>query len=209
MTDTFSANGSFEVVVAGGGPAGAALAALLARDGHRCLILERANFPRYHVGGSLIPHTYGIFDRLGLLPKLKASHFPEKHSVRFVTASGEESTPFYFSERLPDAASRTWQVERSEFDRMLLDHAREQGVEVREGARAEGVLFENDRAVGARVAEGGQTHDLPARVIVDATGAATLIGRQLGLRSDIPTLRKGVLWAYYQGGARLAGASEL
>src|SRR5678815_374223 len=90
----------YDVVVIGGGPGGAALSTFLARAGHRCVLFEQAKFPRYHIGESLIPHTHGIFERLGLLPALRASAFPVKHSVRFVSASGKESVPFYFSETI-------------------------------------------------------------------------------------------------------------
>ncbi|MCP3999281.1 MAG: FAD-binding protein, partial [bacterium] len=114
----------YDVVVIGGGPAGTTLATLAQRRGHRCLILERATFPRYHIGESLIPHTYGTLDRLGLLPELRASSFPVKSSVRFVAPDGARSTPFYFSETIDGENARTWQVERSEFDRICLDNAR-------------------------------------------------------------------------------------
>ncbi len=77
MRNAPGASDSYDVVVAGGGPAGAALAAFIARAGYCCLILERAKFPRYHIGESLIPHTYGTLDRLGLLPRLRASDFPQ------------------------------------------------------------------------------------------------------------------------------------
>jgi 2-polyprenyl-6-methoxyphenol hydroxylase-like FAD-dependent oxidoreductase len=67
---------SYDVVVVGGGPGGSALATFLAKSGWNCLVLEGSKFPRYHIGESLIPHTYGVFDRLGLLPKLRESVFP-------------------------------------------------------------------------------------------------------------------------------------
>lgn len=118
MKENSELNGSYDVVVIGGGPAGAALATFLARNGRRCLVLEGSRFPRYHIGESLIPQTYGVFDRLGLLPKLRASAFPVKHSVRFVGRDGRESDPFYFSETIPGEEATTWQVERSEFDEM-------------------------------------------------------------------------------------------
>src|SRR6187402_2123288 len=95
---TPSTSTHYDVAVAGGGPAGASLATFLARQGHRCIVFEPKRFPRYHIGESLIPHTYGILNRLGLLPKLRASTFPQKHSVRFVAQNGRESAPFYFSE---------------------------------------------------------------------------------------------------------------
>ena len=116
------------------GPAGTALATFLQRQGHACLVLNDSTFPRYHIGESLIPHTYGTLDRLGLLPKLRESHFPVKHSVRFVSPSGEEADPFYFSETIEGERARTWQVERSEFDQMCLDNAMQAGVEVRMGS---------------------------------------------------------------------------
>ena len=84
MIDKTGSQESVDVVVIGGGPAGATLATFLQREGHRCLVFESATFPRYHIGESLIPHTYGTLDRLGLLSKLKTSDFPVKHSVRFV-----------------------------------------------------------------------------------------------------------------------------
>ena len=78
------------------------------------------HFPRYHIGESLIPQTYDYFEALGFLPKLKQSHFPEKHSVRFVSRDGRQASPFYFSEVLPKDKARTWQVDRAEFDQMML-----------------------------------------------------------------------------------------
>jgi flavin-dependent dehydrogenase len=206
MQNTPDSNGFYDVVVVGGGPAGATLATFLAREGRRCLILERSKFPRYHIGESLIPQTYGTFDRLGLLPKLKASNFPEKHSVRFVSPTGRESSPFYFSERIPGEGAQTWQVERATFDQMMLEHAREHGVEVREETQVEKALFEGGRAVGVRAVHGDTApYEVRARVVVDASGRATVIGRQLGLRSEVKGLVKASYWAYYQGGARLTG----
>jgi flavin-dependent dehydrogenase len=199
-------NQSYDVAVIGGGPAGAALATFLARSGHRCVIFEQSTFPRYHIGESLIPHTHGIFERLGLLPQLRASAFPVKHSVRFVSHSGKESVPFYFSETIPGERARTWQVERSQFDCMMLNHARANGVEVHERVGIDKVLFEDRRAVGVQiVSEGGARADVCSNVVVDASGRSCVIGRQLGLRSPLPELRKASVWGYFRGGKRLSG----
>ncbi len=196
----------YDVVVIGGGPAGTTLATFVQRRGHRCLILERATFPRYHIGESLIPHTFGTLDRLGLLPKLRVSSFPVKHSVRFVSADGKRSTPFYFSETIDGESARTWQVERSEFDQMCLDNARRSGVEVRTGTSVEAVRFEDGRAVGIRARTARAVpYEIDSRVVVDASGQATVIGSQLGLRGSVHGLEKGSLWGYYKGGKRLAG----
>jgi flavin-dependent dehydrogenase len=197
---------NYDVAVIGGGPGGAALATFLARAGHRCIIFEQSKFPRYHIGESLIPHTHGIFERLGLLPQLRASAFPMKHSVRFVSASGKESVPFYFSETIPGERARTWQVERSQFDCMMLDHARANGVEVHQQVGIDKVLFSNGRAVGVQIVSAdGSRADVCSKVVVDASGRACVIGRQLGLRHALPELRKASVWGYFRGGKRLPG----
>lgn len=196
----------YDVAVIGGGPGGAALATFLARNGHHCIIFEKSKFPRYHIGESLIPHTHGIFERLGLLPQLRASAFPVKHSVRFVSHNGKESVPFYFSETIPGERARTWQVERSQFDRLMLDHARASGVEVHEQTSISEVRFDGERAVGVEiVSNNGARSFVPAKVVVDASGRACVIGRQLGLLSPLPELRKASAWGYFRGGKRLPG----
>jgi flavin-dependent dehydrogenase len=193
-------------VVVGGGPAGAAAATFLQRRGHRCLILESSTFPRYHIGESLIPHTFGTLDRLGLLPKLRSSNFPKKYSVRFVSPTGQESEPFYFSETLPGEEAQTWQVRRSDFDQICLDNARDNGVTIQADTKVERVLFDDYRAVGVRAKSVQHGVDeIPARVVIDASGRGTIIGSQLGLREHVDGLRKSSLWSYYRGGRRGEG----
>ncbi len=196
----------YDAVVIGGGPAGTTLATILQRQGHRCLMLNSASFPRYHIGESLIPNTYGVLDRLGLLPRLRASQFPEKYSVRFVAPSGDESDPFYFFESLPRQQAQTWQVLRSEFDQMCLENAVDAGVEVRMGARVNSVLFEGSRATGVSVQfDDDEPVEIGSNIVVDASGRATVLGKQLGLRDDVPQLKKAAVWDYYRGARRRDG----
>jgi flavin-dependent dehydrogenase len=196
-----------DVVVIGGGPAGATAATFLQRRGHRCVVLENSKFPRYHIGESLIPHTYGTLDRLGLLPKLQASHFPVKHSVRFVSPSGRETDPFYFSETIAGDASRTWQVERSEFDELCLNHARENGVDVRMQTQSQSVIFDDaGKAVGVVAkSQDCEPQEIRCRVVIDASGRSTAIGSQLNLKTDVAGLNKATIWSYFRGGKRREG----
>ncbi|MBC8351688.1 MAG: NAD(P)/FAD-dependent oxidoreductase [Planctomycetes bacterium] len=197
---------SYDVVVIGGGPAGTTAATLLQRQGHRCLVLESSTFPRYHIGESLIPHTHDTFDHLGLLPKLRASHFPVKHSVRFIPPSGKDATPFYFSETIEGERATTWQVERGEFDQLCQDNARDAGVEIRSATKVNNVIFDDEGAVGVRAqSDGQQSEDIAARVVIDASGRATIIGQQLNLKTDVPGLDKASIWTYYEGGHRGTG----
>jgi flavin-dependent dehydrogenase len=205
-----------DVVVIGGGPAGSTVSTLLAQQGVRVSLFERERFPRFHIGESLIPETYWVLRRLNMLPKMQRSHFVKKYSVQFVNASGKLSAPFYFWDNKPHECSQTWQVVRSEFDKLMLDNAREHGVDVHEGVRVVDVLFDpstslraGGRAVGITIQEeGGKRRDVRARVVVDASGQAGLVQNRLRLRIWDPVLNKGAIWTYWEGAYRDTGRDE-
>jgi flavin-dependent dehydrogenase len=198
-----------DVAVIGGGPAGSTVATLIAQHGYRVKLFERERFPRFHIGESLIPETYWVFQRLKMLDKMKASPFVKKYSVQFVNASGKLSAPFYFWDNKPHECSQTWQVIRSQFDLLMLQNAKEQGVEVHQPARVQDVLFEGPRAVGVRVqSEDGSTGEVRAKVVVDASGQSTMLQSRLKLRMWDPVLNKGAIWTYWQGAYRDTGRDE-
>src|SRR5207342_2166273 len=154
-----------DVVVIGGGHAGSTVSTLLAQQGLRVELFERDRFPRFHIGESLIPETYWVFQRLKMLDKMKASPFVKKYSVQFVNASGKVSAPFYFHDNKPHECSQTWQVVRSEFDQMMLQNAREHGVEALEGVHVLEVLFDGNRAAGVRIRDAsGERREVRAKV---------------------------------------------
>jgi flavin-dependent dehydrogenase len=198
-----------DVIVIGGGPAGSTASTLIAQRGRKVVLFEREHFPRFHIGESLIPETYWVLKRLGMLPRMQKSHFVKKYSVQFVNAQGKESAPFYFWDNKPHECSQTWQVVRSEFDAMMLQNAREHGVEVHEGVRVLDVLFEGERAVGVRVKEeDGTEREVRAPVTVDASGQVGILQNRLGLRVWDPLLNKGAVWTYWRGAYRDAGRDE-
>ena len=198
-----------DVVVIGGGPAGSTAGTLLSQQGHRVRLFEREHFPRFHIGESLIPCTYFVLERLGMLPKMKRSPFVKKYSVQFINQHGKLSEPFYFIEHKNHESSQTWQVLRSELDEMLLRNASEHGVQVEEGVHVLNVLWEGERAVGVRIKrEDGSEQEIRSKVVVDASGQSSVIMDRLNLREWDPVLKKAALWTYWEGAQRDTGRDE-
>src|SRR6478672_4999775 len=152
----------YDVIVIGGGPAGSTAAALLAEKGRQVLLLEKEKFPRYHIGESLMPYCWFTLNRLGVLDEMARIAYTKKYSVQFVTPDGRQSQPFYFFQHYEHPSSTTWQVERADFDLMLLNNARSKGAEIRELTPVQRLIKDDSgRTVGV-VARGadGQTFEV-------------------------------------------------
>src|SRR6478735_1662366 len=201
---------TYDVVIIGAGPAGSSAAAILAEKGRRVLILEREKFPRYHIGESLLPFTFQPLERLGLIEKMRKSAFVKKYSVQFVSPSGKASQPFYFFNRYDrETIAQTWQVRRSDFDLMLLDHARERGAEVLEETKVIELIKEDGRVLGVRAQEkSGRFLEFRAAMTLDASGKESFTAVQQNWRIKDPDLNKVAVWTYYKGAKRDPGIDE-
>ena len=121
----------YDAVIIGGGPAGSTVATYLARAGKQVLVVEKEHFPRFHIGESLLPYNMPIFDEMGVLPALEAADFMPKYGGRFSLAKGDMESAITFANGSFTEEPVAMQVERSVFDKILLDHSRQCGAEVR------------------------------------------------------------------------------
>lgn len=192
-----------DVIIIGGGPAGATVGAYLGRAGYRALILERDIHPREHVGESLVPATNIVTHDLGFWEKMESSQFVKKPGATWTGIKGQVGSEFVvtFAEAPQDIPNPdyTYHVDRAVFDAMYLRHANELGAEVLQGVTVLKVLFEGDRAVGVRVRLLGREIDLRSRFVVDASGRRTLLGRQLGLWQKDKQFNQFAIYSWFKG----------
>jgi halogenation protein CepH len=204
----FANAGYADVVIVGGGPGGSTLASLVALQGHRVVLLEKETFPRYQIGESLLPSTiHGICRLTGVSEKLAKAGFTRKRGGTFKWGANPEPWTFSFSvsPKMSGETSHAYQVERSKFDQILLEHARELGTDVRENCAVTDVLTEGDRVVGvAYTGPDGATETVRARYVVDASGNKSRLYKHVGSRVYSEFFRNIAVFGYFENGKRLS-----
>ncbi len=202
----------YDVVIAGGGPAGTTVATLVKRySPHlRVLLLEKAHFPRHHVGESLLAGASPVLREMGAYEQVDAYGFPEKLGATYVWGQNREPWGFEFDQvvarlvaqgkRLPELYTKGWQVRRGEYDHLLLRRAAELDVEVREGARVRRALVDpaTGRATGVEYRDARGAHTVSSTWLMDCTGQDALLGRAFGLRAYDERMNNYALWGYWR-----------
>lgn len=196
----------YDVAVIGGGPGGTAVATHLARGGLRVGLFEREAFPRFKVGESMVPATMLLLERLGVLEAVAEGGFQIKYGAFFHDQESGLAHTFYFLQGMP-WPNWTYNVPRAQFDAILLEHARKQGVQVHQPTTVAGVAFDGD-GVTLEAESGGERTSYRARFLVDASGRDGFIAGRLGRRERVPNLGKVALFAHYRGADRFPGIEE-
>jgi flavin-dependent dehydrogenase len=196
----------FDFAVAGGGPAGSSAAISLGQRGHSVVLFEREIFPRFHIGESLLSTANEAFATLGVTERIGAADFPPKWGARLYSHDGQIGRYVDFANARGVARPRTYQVCREQFDSILMERAREVGVDIRQGSNVSCCDFSADAAVlDVTSRTNSTTQCLRVRALVDATGRGGLLARKFNLRTEEPRLANIAIFSHYTNVPRLEG----
>lgn len=188
-----------DVIIVGGGPAGSTLGSYLSKLGIDNIIIEKAIHPRPHVGESMVMATLRVWDEIGFTPTMEAEGFPKKYGASWHPASKVEEIDIAFREFPQEGIHQeyTYHVDRAQFDLLMLKHAEQLGSKVLEGICVKEALFDGDQACGVVADLKGKPITLEGKIVVDATGRDTLLGRQLKLKKNDPIFDQYAVHAWY------------
>lgn len=198
---------SCDVVVVGGGPAGATAAALLARQGRQVVLLEKSHHPRFHIGESLLPANARLFDALGVRGEIERIGMV-KRGIEFVSPDHAHASLLDFCDAWDKSLPYAWQVRRSQFDEILFRHAAASGAVALEGCRVHGVDFDAGGVTVGAVTDQGLKRRWRARFVLDASGRDTLLAGKLGLKRKNESHNSAAIFGHFRDAKRLSGRLE-
>src|SRR5262249_8632580 len=178
---------------------GSTAATLLARAGRRVIVCEREKFPRFHIGESLLPVSMKTFTRLGVHEKFERAGFLRKYGGEMTSACSDQGVKFYFKDGYRSQTEFSYQVPRAEFDKVLLDHAAENGAEVREQTLVTRVEFLPDRVELRLQSKSAAPETITTSYVIDASGRHSVLGNHFKLKEAYPHLQKISIFAHYEG----------
>ncbi len=185
-------NDMHDIVIMGGGPAGAACGSFLAREGLDVLVIEGDRHPRHHIGESLLRASMPILSDLGISMDEMTRRFQPKFGARFYDPVGDRLATFEF-DPVPGSASPSYQVLREEFDEMLAANAVGSGCAFEQNTWIESVVEERERPVVHL--RGGQS--VSCRFLVDATGRQPLLAAKRRTRQIIDDYGRVGIYNYF------------
>jgi flavin-dependent dehydrogenase len=196
-----------DVLVVGGGPAGSTIAALLAREGRRVVLLEKEHHPRFHIGESLLPGNVALFDQLGVREEVDKIGMP-KFGVEFVAPDLDHRSYVDFAEGWDPSKDSAWQVRRSELDELLFRNAAKAGALTLEGAKAREIDFDDTGATVRAALDDGTSRAWRARFVVDASGRDTVLANKFRSKHKNPDHDSTALFGHFRNARRLEGRRE-
>lgn len=197
-----------DVLIIGGGPAGSTAATFLARQGFSVTLLEKEQFPRDHVGESLLPFCHNLFQEIGILDKMK-KNFVRKPGVRFVDRDGEMFTTWCFDRVIKDDTYLSFQVNRADFDLLLLENSIQNGATVLQRHKVEKVDLEApDKIVRLQASGPDGPRSFAGRFLLDCSGRNAFLASGSGQRKKFAELDRTAIWTHYKGGQLRGGLEE-
>jgi len=198
-----------DVLVIGGGPAGATAAALLAERSYRVTLLEKAHHPRFHIGESLLPANLPLLEKLGVAEAVKAIGM-EKWGAEFVSPWHSRKQTFEFADAMNKSMPMAYQVRRADFDEILIRNASQKNARVVEGCQVQDVDFLPDET-GALVQarhQDGSVETVHARFVLDASGRDTFLGNRFNAKQRNKKHNSAAIYAHFEGAEHNPGKAE-
>ena len=196
----------YDVIIIGGGPAGSTAATLLARGGLKCIVFEKENFPRPHVGESLLPFCYDLLKELGVLELVQANSV-NKPGARFLDSKGKQYSNYCFANHIKGPSAISSHVNRAKFDKILLDHSRQEGAEVKEGTKVKSVDI-NESEVTVSIEQNGTKDTYKGAFLIDASGQHSFMANRMKEKKKIENLDRTAFSAHWEGGNLIDGLEE-